>query len=78
MELFLWYFNEKTDNEISQINKEIDEVDIADNIGEEQKTYILQQLYVRQKKLIKKKKSSKFSFSLFGVLLIIWGFVGLF
>ncbi len=78
IELFLWYINENTENEINQINKEIDEIDVADDIGEEEKAYILKQLYIRQKKLIKKKSYSKFSFSICGVLLVILGFAGLF
>ena len=83
--LFVFYNNNKTENEIVNIEKDIDELedyynqlDDDDLDIEEEVSYALKQLYSRRKKLIKHKKKSVLVFNLCGFSLIILGIIGLF
>ena len=82
---FIWYMNEKIDNELIELNQAIDELTSDENLNEEEsdeeieeQTYILQQLYLRQKQLIKKKRKVKIVFGICGGALALLGFVNLF
>lgn len=79
--LFVWYNEEQTTKSLSEIEQEIDEitsVDIEDEELEKERIYILGQLLIAQKKLIKKKKSVLITFSLCGFALVVLGFVNMF
>ncbi|MBO5954494.1 MAG: hypothetical protein J6Q13_00815 [Clostridia bacterium] len=82
---FIWYMNEKIENELTELNQAIDELTSDENLDEddgdeeiEEQGYILQQLYSRQKQLIKKKRKIKIVFGICGGALIILGFINLF
>lgn len=81
---FIWYMNEKIENELVEINQAIDELTSDENMEKEEsdeeieeQAYILQQLYLRQKQLTKKKRSVRFIFGICGGALIILGFINL-
>jgi len=86
--LFVWYNNEKMQTEIENLNNEIDEIEanydaLAEETDfnesvEEERVYVLKQMYIRQNKLEKNKKKSIILFNLCGFALIILGFVGMF
>ena len=91
--LFVWYNNEKMQKSLEDLEKDIDHVENLDSgetldeeeteeelflENEEEKVYVLKQLYIRQKKLRKKKKQSMILFNICGVALIVLGFVALF
>ncbi len=78
LELFLWYNNEKMQNYLNEINQEIDDVELSEDVNDEEKAYVLQQLYITKKKIEKKKKSSNVMFSICGVALVVVGFIALF
>ena len=86
--LFVVYNNEKMQKEIENLTNEIDnyeakydelaeQTDYDENF-EEDRVFVLKQLYVRQKKLEKNKKKSVILFNLCGLALIVMGFMGLF
>lgn len=82
---FIWYMNEKIENELNELNDMIDELESEtfDELEEtdqelEERTYVLQQFYARQKQLTKKKRSVKLVFGVCGVALVILGFINLF
>ena len=82
---FIWYMNEKIENELNEVNALIDELD-NENFEEieesdqeiEERAYVLQQFYARQKQLIKKKRSVKITFGICGVVLVVLGFANFF
>ncbi len=76
--LFIWYSNEKYETMLTNINSDIDEVDVSEEIEEEEKTYILQQLYIKQKKIKKTKQRIIICFALCAVSLIVLGIVAMF
>ena len=78
LELFFWYNNEKMQNDLTEINNEIDEIEVMEDINDEEKAYVLQQLFIIKKKIEKKKRSSNIAFSICGGALIIVGFIALF
>lgn len=78
LELFLWYNSEKMQNYLNELNQEIDEVETTEELSDEDKAYILQQLYVAKKKIEKKSRSSNIAFAICGGVLIIAGFIALF
>ena len=76
--MFIWYNNEKVSKELTKVNAEIDELEIDEELNDEERVYILQQLYIRQKKLSKKKKSTLILFSICGCAIVVLGVIGLF
>ena len=54
------------------------EVEITEDLSDDDKAYILQQLYLSKKKIEKKSKSSNIAFAICGVALIITGIIALF
>ena len=85
--LFVFYNNEKTENEIVKIEEDIEQIeesyeqledDELEGEDEEEISYALNQLYARKKKLVKHKKKSMVVFNLCGFSLIILGIIGLF
>ena len=79
--LFVWYNDEQTTKSLSEIEQEIDEitsVDIEDEELEKERIYVLGQLLIVQKKLIKKKKSVLITFTLCGFALVVLGFINMF
>ena len=76
--LFELQINEKYKKIILQINEEIDELDADEEIEEEDKVYILQQLYIRQKQISKQQKRMKIVFPLFGISIILFTIFGMF
>ena len=78
IELFMIYLNEKYKNELIKLAEEIDEVDTSEDLDEEEKVYILQQLYLRQKHITKKNKRTNFVFATCGALMILLGVFNLF
>ena len=81
MALFVWYNDEQTTKSLSEIEQEIDEitsVDIEDEELEKERIYVLGQLLIVQKKLIKKKKSVLITFTLCGFALVVLGFINMF
>lgn len=91
LSLFVWYNNEKTQKTLESLEADIDYVEQYDENesvneehedltfeNEEERIYVLKQLYVRQNKLRKQKRKSIILFNLCGFVLVILGFVGLF
>lgn len=78
MGFLAWYLQEKISNELVQINDEINQIDLDEDMELENKVYVEQQLYIRQHKLTKKKRSSVILFSICTFCLVLLGFVGLF
>ena len=91
LSLFIWYNNEKTQKTLESLEADIDYVEQYDENeivdeehedltfeNEEERIYVLKQLYVRQNKLRKQKRKSIILFNLCGFVLVILGFVGLF
>ncbi|MBQ8615611.1 MAG: hypothetical protein IJ415_03495 [Clostridia bacterium] len=81
MVLYVLYNNEKTETTIEQINLEIDqmgEFDEIEDIESDERIYIVQQLYIRQGKLLKRKKSISIMFYLFAGLLVVLAVFGIF
>lgn len=87
--LYVLYNNEKTLHEIDEINKELDEIDLnedfdfdsdgeEDLLNDEDKAYVLQQLYLRQGNLIKRKKKVTIIFYLCAALMVLLGIIGIF
>ena len=82
--LFVLFNNDKTVQTIQEIDKEIEELDeeFAEFEGneeiQEERTYVLQQLYLRQNRLIKRKRKVAITFYLCAGLLILLGIVGIF
>lgn len=75
--LFIWYFNEKLDMELITTAQAIDEIEESEEQSNET-VYILQQLYIKQKKLLKSKRSTFILFSLSGFALVVLGLFNLF
>ncbi len=84
--LFVLYNNEKLQKQLQDINETIDEVDQLEDESsnhdefsqeEEERLYVLKELYIAQKKINKKQKKSKILFNICGVALIILGFINL-
>lgn len=78
LEFFVYYANEKTSKSISELKQEIDEVDADEELDNEDKVYILKQLYLRERKLSKSKKRVSIVFSICALSLVILGIVGIF
>ena len=76
--LFFWYNNEKMQSYLAEVDHEIDEVETTEDLEDEDKAYVLKQLYIIKTKIEKKKKSSNIAFLICGVALVIVGFVALF
>lgn len=82
--LFVYYNNDKTTQTIEEINKEVDELDeefaqFEDNEEiQEERAYALQQLYLRQNRLMKRKRKVSVTFYLCAGLLILLGIIGFF
>ena len=72
------YLSDKMEKELSNLAQEIDETEVDETISEEERVYILQQLYKRQKNIIKKKKRTKSLFSICGGAIILLGFFNMF
>ena len=72
--LYVWYDTEAVEkalSEISQLIEEIEEKPIEEN---PENIYSLQELYITQTKLIRRKKRVSFMFYACGVLFVIIGF----
>jgi hypothetical protein len=86
---FVNYNNEKTDKQIQEIDRELDELDLSDGIDidedgeedvitDEEKAYILQQLCLQQSNLTKRKKKVSITFYLCAAMLVLLGILGIF
>ena len=81
MVIYVFYNNEKTQNLMDQINEEIEslgEFDDVENVESDERFYIVQQLCIKQSKLLKRKKSISFLFYLFAGLLVVLAIFGIF
>ena len=78
IELFMIHLNTKYKKELIELAEEIDEVDISGELEEEEKVYILQQLYLRQKQITRKNKRTNLVFTTCGALMALLGVVNLF
>lgn len=85
LECFVWYQNEKTSNAIIETKQQIDEFeqyfdeqDEDCEISDEEQVFVLQQLYQREKKLVKQKRSVNITFRICSVLIIFLGVFGMF
>ena len=82
--LFVFYTNSKTQQDIQEIDKEIEKYDEEYDLFEEsdelieERAYVMQQLYLSQNKLMKRKRKVSITFYLCAALLIILGIIGLF
>lgn len=83
--LFVFYTNEKTQQYIAEVDKEIDKYDQEfDKLNEDneeiqmERAYVMQQLYLSQNKLMKRKRKITIVFYLCAALLIVLGIVGIF
>lgn len=78
LELFMFYLRDKMVKELSNLAEEIDKTEVDETISEEEKVYVLQQLYIRQKRITKKKKKTNILFSVCGGAIILLGFINMF
>lgn len=78
LELFMVYLNDKYQKEIVKIAQEIDEIEVSEEISEEEKVYIINQLYARDKRVDKKRKRTNIVFSACGAIIILLGVLNLF
>lgn len=69
---------ERMEKELIEINDKINEVDIDEDLGVNDKVYILKQLYVAQKKSTKNIKRGKIVFLIGGICMILLGIFGMF
>ena len=87
--LFVLYNNEKTNQTISEIDQELDEIELDDSfdvdgdgeediLTDEEKVYVMQQLCVQQADLLKRKKKVAITFYLCAGLFILLGIIGIF
>lgn len=72
------YLNDKYQKELIKIEKEIDEVEVSEEIGEEQRVYVINQLYIRDKAIDKKRKRTNIVFSTCGAVIALLGIINLF
>lgn len=78
MVLYVLYNNDKTEKALEEINDEIDELTENEQDESDEEIYVLQQLYIRQGKLLKRKKSIAGTFYLFSGLLVVLAVFGIF
>ena len=78
LELFMIYLNDKYQKELVRIAQEIDEVEVSEEISEDQKVYVINQLYAIDKRLDKKRKKTNIVFSACGAIIILLGVLNLF
>lgn len=76
--LLIFYINEKYENVIKETNEEIDNLEVDEEIAEEEKVYVLQELFLKQKKITKQHKRTRTLFILCGFIIILVGFFGMF
>lgn len=76
--VFLTYAKEKIQNSLNELSQDIDEIDVNEEISEEDKVYIMKELFIRQKQLSKKKISLNIVFCLCGFMLVVFGLISLF
>ena len=82
--LFVFYTNEKTQQAIEEVDREIEKYDEEFDEFEEteelldERAYVMQQLYLSQNKLMKRKRKVTITFYLCAALLILLGIVGIF
>ena len=76
--LFILYFNDKFQKELNTLNQEIDGFDIDETVEDDEKLYILQHLYIRQKQITRSKKRISVVFAICGVTIALLGIFGMF
>ena len=74
--IFVLYNDEKTAQTIVEIDEQIAELD--NNETEDDQAFMLQELYVRQAKLLKHKKKVSVVFYLCAAMFVLLGFVAIF
>ena len=75
--VYIPYNNEKLDSILEEINTSIDELDNLEEKSDETR-YAMGQLFVAQKKILKKRKKLITLFTLAALLMFILAFVGIF
>lgn len=76
--LFALYYGGTIKTSIDAINQEIEEINDAEDLSDEDKVYILKELCITQNKLNKKNKSLNFLCYITGFILVILGFINMF
>ncbi len=78
--LFGFVLVDKFKKDLIDINQYINDIDIDidEEISEEEKVYVLQQLYITQNKITKKQKKSKILFMVCGICFVLLGIFGMF
>ena len=68
---------DRLEKELIKINDSINEIDVDESMSEEEKVYVLKQLYVAQKKTTRMIKRSQISFVVAGVSFVLLGIFGM-
>ena len=76
--VYVLYNEEKTSITIAEIYKQIEEIENNESLNEDDLSYALQELYLREAKLLKRKKKVAFTFYLSAALFVLLGIVGIF
>lgn len=76
--IFVLYNDEKTAQTIVEIDEQIAELDNNETEDEDDQAFMLQELYVRQAKLLKHKKKVSVVFYLCAAMFVLLGFVAIF
>ena len=78
MVFFALFNKERTQKMLDELDEEIEKVENDEEIDEEDRIYVIKELYVRSGKLLKRKKSGTILFYLFASFLVLLAIFGTF